>query len=208
MDKEQFNTGDILLYEYTNIYNNFTNIFFSLFNSLISWATNSDYSHSSIIIKDPQFTDPPLKGLYVLESSYETFPDAENKESKLGVELVSLDRVIEEYHGKIFWRKLVCDRNKTFYDNLAKAHSVAHNRPYDLVPSDWIKAALHINKGNEQQKKRFWCSALVAYVYVKLGLLSDKTPWTTITPKMLGTESTKEEVVFQNCSLEPEKQIK
>ena len=77
-----------------------------------------------------------------------------------------------------------------------------------IVPSDWIKAAFKIKKGNEQQEKRFWCSALVAYVYVQLGLLPDDTSWTVIAPGMLGTENPKNEVSFQNCTLDKEKQIK
>ena len=68
--------------------------------------------------------------------------------------------------------------------------------------------AFGIKKGNNQNKKRFWCSALVAYVYVKFGFLDEKTPWNLITAKMFGTEEQKDNpIVFEDCSLDKEIQI-
>ena len=207
--KEEFNTGDILLFHHNNNFSTVENSLFSIFTDLIMWATGSKYSHTAIIIKDPNFTNPPLKGLYILESSYENFPDVENKEYKLGVELEEFDKVMETYKdGEVYWRKLVCKRDASFYEKLAEAHSVVHNRPYDIIPTDWLKAALHINKGNIQKKKTFWCSALVAYMYVSWGFLDKETPWTLVSPKMLGTElPNKYELEFNNCKIESEVKI-
>ena len=208
-DKDQFNTGDILLFHHKNDFSNPGNAIFNIFTDLIMWATGSKYSHTAMIIRDPQFTSPPLKGLYILESSWENFPDVENKEYKLGVELEEFDKVMATYkEGQVYWRKLDCERNAEFYEKLAEANSVVHNRPYDVIPTDWIKAAFHINKGNTQKKKTFWCSALVAYIYTYLGFLPADTPWTLVSPKILGTETPdKHKEIFQNCTVESEIKI-
>ena len=206
IDKSKFNTGDILLFHHKNDFSSIYNGVFSIFTDLIMYFTGSKYSHTAIIIKDPQFTSPPRKGLYVLESSWEDFPDVENNEYKLGVELEDFDKMIETYKdGDVYWRKLNCHRNKEFYEKLAEANSVVHNRPYDVIPTDWLKAALHINKGSIQRKKTFWCSALVAYIYTYLGFLPENTPWTLVSPKMLGTETPdSHKLEFINCVVDKE----
>ena len=116
---------------------------------------------------------------------------------------------MESYNdGEVYWRKLNCTRDNRFYEKLAEAHNVVHNRPYDVIPTDWLKAAFHINKGATQKKKTFWCSALVAYIYVCWGFLDNNTPWTLVSPKMLGTESPdNDELKFDNCTLESEVKI-
>ena len=70
-----------------------------------------------------------------MESSYEKFVDTEDGEYKLGCELEDFDKVMEDYKkncGSVYWRKLNCDRDNNFYKNLTDAHSVLHNRPYDI----------------------------------------------------------------------------
>lgn len=202
--KSQFNTGDILLYHHKNDYSTVYNSFYSLLDNIIMWWTSSKFCHVSMIIKDPAFTSPPLMGLYILESNYENIKDIEDQEFKMGVELIALDEIdFSDYD--LYWRKLECDRNHIFYENLAKAHSIVHNRPYDIIPSDWIKAALHLNFGNTHKKKTFWCSALITFMYIKLNLLNKNIPWTIISPKMLSAESN--DLNFINCTLYKEIQI-
>jgi hypothetical protein len=202
--KSQFNTGDILLYHHKNDYSTLYNSFFSLLDDAIMWWTSSKFCHVSIIIKNPDFTSPPLTGLYILESNYENIKDIENQEYKMGVELIPLEE-LDLKDINLYWRKLEYDRNKEFYENLAKAHSIVHNRPYDIIPTDWIKAAFHLNIGNTQKKKTFWCSALVTFIYVQLNLLNKDISWTIISPKMLSSEST--DLKFINCNLYNEIQI-
>ena len=204
---DMLQTGDILLYHPNCEFKKWSDLPLWCFEKAIMAITRSEYSHASIIIRDPDFTSPPLKGLYVLESNHEYFPDAENNEIKTGVELVHLEDVLNTYSGTIYWRKLICERNENFYNALAEAHSVVHNRPYDLIPSDWCKAALKLNFGKTQRKKTFWCSALVSYIYTQLGFLPSDTPWTLISPKMLGTETGSNELEFKNCTLEKEQPI-
>ena len=202
--KNQFNTGDILLYHHKNDYSTLYNSLFSLLDDTITWWTSSKFSHVSMIIKDPAFTSPPLRGLYILESNYENIKDIEDQEYKMGVELISLEE-IDFSHYDLYWRKLECNRDHIFYENLSKAHSIVHNRPYDIIPSDWIKAALHLNFGDTHKKKTFWCSALITFMYVKLNLLNKDIPWTIVSPNMLSSETN--DLTFINCKLYEEIQI-
>ena len=202
--KSQFNTGDILLYHHKNDYSTLYNSFFSLLDDAIMWWTSSKFCHVSIIIKNPDFTTPPLTGLYILESSYENIKDIEDQEYKMGVELIPLEELdLKNIH--LYWRKLECDRNKEFYENLAKAHSIVHNRPYDIIPTDWIKAAFHLNIGNTQKKKTFWCSALVTYFYIKMGFLDKTIDWSLISPQDLSSSSNK--LTFYDCILDDDTEL-
>ena len=146
-----------------------------------------------------------IEKYYVLQSSYESFPDAEDDMYKLGVEIVSLRKLFNTYEGKIFWRHIDCVRNDYFLQKLSEAHSVVHNRPYDINPIDWIKAAFKINIGDNQKLTAFWCSALVAYVYTKLEFFDKKTNWTLVSPVMLSESSS--DPKFINCRISEEFQV-
>ena len=203
----QFSTGDILLFEHKFDTTSIKTSFMSILDEGIGWFSKSRYSHVGIVLKDPEFTSPHLKGLFLFESNREDFPDAEDGEIKFGVEIVDLQNVLDSYHGNIYWRKLTCDRGKDFNGLLAHAHSVIHNRPYDVLPGDWLSVALHKDNKNTQRKKTFWCSALVAYIYTELGFLSADTKWSMATPKMFGTERQRNKLTFMKCSLNPEIKI-
>jgi hypothetical protein len=161
-----------------------------------------------MVVRDPQFTDPPMKGLYVMESSFESFPDAEDHKYKFGVELEDFDKVIESArpHENIYWRKLVCNRDAQFYQTLEDIHKEVHNKPYDIFPQDFIDAWLHReNIPGGQVTSRFFCSALIAYIYVAWGFLPFSTQWTRVTPKMFGSEEQNPyELIFKNCKVNPE----
>ena len=201
-----FDTGDILLYEHVNTYDKFGDYVFNFIDGAIKYFTNSKYTHCSMIIKNPPW-NKELKGLYIIESSFENFPDAEDHEIKCGVELIPLDKVLSEKTNLLYVRKLHCVKNEEFYEKLIQAHSVVHNRPYDLIITDWIKVGLGIKGGNVRREKTFWCSALVSFLYYSLGLLDKDIPWTTISPKQLGTENPKKSLTFINCVVDKEIQL-
>lgn len=199
MNYPDFNTGDILLLSCTKWYYPFSR--------LIEYFTDSPFSHCGIVIKDPMFLDKPKKGLFFLESGNEPFNDVENHRRKFGVELVSLEEMISSYPGHIYYRKLNCDRNQQFYTILENCHNKIHNIPYDLNPIDWCKALFNIQLGDNQHTNRFWCSALVAYLYVQWGFLPDNNPWSLISPNQFSsTYGT--HLAFQNCVLENDFLIK
>ena len=44
-----------------------------------------------------------------------------------------------------------------FYDTLKEIHNVAHNRPYDVMPLDWVKAYFKdYDSKNTQNKQDFF----------------------------------------------------
>ena len=69
----RLNTGDILLFHWNTKCNTSLNCCLSFYGKLISCFTKSRYTHSAIVIRDPPWRQD-LKGLYILESSLETFP--------------------------------------------------------------------------------------------------------------------------------------
>jgi len=199
-----FQSCDILLFEHTYDWNKVSDFLFNTMDKVISFVTRSKYTHSAIIIKDPEWR-PDLKGYFILESNWEFYKDSEDNEIKIGVELVPLKRVLNDNrNNKLFYRKIICDRNEEFYLNLTKAQSIAHNRPYDLILTDWLKALFKLHIGNIRKKKTFWCSALVSFVHVQIGLLPDTVDWTLVSPKELGTENKNSNLKFQNCEIKDE----
>ena len=49
------------------------------------------------------------------------------------------------------------------------------------MPKDWIEALFNYDD-TPQKTDRFWCSALVGYIYTKLGILKSDTDWSVLSP--------------------------
>jgi hypothetical protein len=189
MDKLNLETGDLLLFHENDFW----------FSKLVEWFTGSQFSHIGMVLKDPEFTVPSLKGLYIMESGQEAVPDSENGRKKFGVQVVPLDTIIENYNGRIYLRKLKCNRDVDFYNKLTTIHSNIHNEPYDTNPRDMFHALTNdTDIKNGQKQTRYWCSALIAYIFVELGFLSKECAWTYVIPKQFSTENPLE---FENCEL-------
>jgi hypothetical protein len=204
---DSLKTGDLLLFS------NHSSGFFGIFTSMIKWGTHSNYSHTGIILKDPVFINPSLKGLYVWESSYNGKPDPQDNKVKIGVQITPLYELIEEYKktgGSIFARKIKSTSQipvKEIFNNnvLTDIHTVVYNKPYDLVPTDWVEAFLKYDH-SPQKTDRFWCSALVGYIYTRVGILSDKTDWSVITPNDLSLSG--ENINYTNIAKLDDSEIK
>lgn len=176
---DEYDTGDILL---------FSNKTF-IPSRMIEYLSGSIYSHVGIILKDPTYIKPELTGLYILESTGLTdVRDSEDNVFKTGVQIRCLVDVCKEYDGAIFWRKLQCDRNEPFYQTIANIHAEVYNKPYDFDLKDWLEGLLNIQLTDMHRTSKFFCSAMVTYIYYRLGFVDDNTPWTIIRPKDLGTE--------------------
>lgn len=164
-------TGDIVIYKEPQQFSRWW-----FLGRLISTATDSPWVHVGIILKDPKWLG--LKGTYIWESAWTGIPDAVDRVTKFGVQLVPFDQRIvkgityyREYEGSEF--------------NSEKLKSIYHellDKPYDINPVDWVEALTKYDP-DPQREKRFWCSAMVACVLTKLDLLDQDTDWTITVPK-------------------------
>ena len=180
MSIENLQTGDLILFT-----SNTTGIL-SYLSSLIKWGSHSNYTHIGMILKDPDFINPSLEGLYVWQSGWEGKPDPQDEKIKLGVQITPLEELLEDYNktGHVFIRKIIVSKKNTNYFNniiLNQIHKDVYNKPYDLLITDWIKAFIQKNN-NPQRTDMFWCSALVGYIYTKCGILKEDTDWTILRP--------------------------
>lgn len=191
------NTGDLILLSTRKWYSD-----------IIEVGDDCKYSHCGLILNNPTFIDPSLNGCYFLESGIEPFPDATDHKYHFGVQIVPFKDILEEYviqkEGTIFHRKLNCIRDKDFERNLCRAYQVVKDKPYNCNPLDWIEALFGFHYFDRQITSRFWCSALVAYIYVQLGLINDKIDWSLVTPKEWSSSSDSQILFLNGANLEKE----
>jgi len=180
-------TGDILLYDTRRWYSR-----------LIEYFSGSCYSHVSIILHQPgKWLDETLiEDDYVLESGGEPFPDSVTGKMIFGVRVTPLSQIIDMYHNKgygtLYIRSLhdTNDDGKDLNQKIKDIYMSIQDAPYDTDVIDWLKAYTERDViftdsslcKNYQRTDRFWCSALVSYVFVKAGILSDTIPWTLVNP--------------------------
>jgi hypothetical protein len=181
------NTGDVILYCGSKR----KKTWFSIFSSLIRYATHSYTTHIGMIVKDPDFTHTKLEGIYVWESGWEGTADPEDGKIKLGVQLTPIDQILKDTKKnniKLVTRKLNCPENTFTTEKLKEISSVVNNKPYDINPRDWFYAIFD-NDENPQKTDSFWCSALIGYIYTKLGILENTTDWSILKPSDFSLES-------------------
>ena len=172
--------------------------------------TKSDFSHVGMIVVDPEFTTTPLKGTFVWTSGISDVPDADDNTKKFGVQLVPYDHFIQTYSGKIYSRRITFDSddeyNRIFNtDALKEIHRVVYDKPYDMVITDWIEA--YCKKDRHPQKtSRFFCSALIGYIYTKLTLFDATVDWSILYPNFFSTEN-KTFAMLHNATLTKEHEI-
>jgi hypothetical protein len=157
---------------------------------VIKFMTQSDFSHIGMIVKDPDFTDPPMKGTYIWMSGISNVPDPEDNTKKFGVQFVPYDEYVSTYGGKLYVRKLHCWKHEQLFtkENLKKIHQVVYDKPYDVVIADWIEA--YCKKDPQPQKtSRFFCSAFIGYIYTQLTLLPEDTDWSILYPGFFSSEN-------------------
>jgi hypothetical protein len=191
---ETLKTGDLILF------NNRGGGIFGAFTSLIKWGTHSNYTHIGMILKNPTFIHPSLKGLYVWESTFNGKPDPQDGEIKLGVQITPLKEALHFETRNVFIRKIKCPENTFSNNQLKLIHEQVYKKPYDIVPTDWIEALFH-QDSNPQKTDRFWCSALIGYIYTKCGVLDKHTDWSILKPCDFSIEG-ENLILEKNCQLE------
>jgi len=175
LEKLNLKTGDILLCDYKG------SGCMGLFTKIIKCVTKSKYSHVAMILKDPSFINPSLEGLYIWESSWEGKADPQDKKVKLGVQITPLKEIYNHYkkeNSHMFIKRLFSNDQIT-NEKLTDIHKVVYDKPYDLVLKDWIEE-LREKDSKPQKTNRFWCSALIGYIYTKLDILDPKTDWSVL----------------------------
>ena len=174
MDLNNLNTGDILLFHGEGYW----------FSYLVEWITWSKYSHVAMVVRDPVYLEEKLKGVYMIESGVEKFPDAVTHRIIKGVQIVDLNKVIQSYDGEIYYRKLnvADDVRQKFDEVLSSVWVKIQNAPYDENLLDLICTAFGINWGNNCRTNSFVCSALLCFLYEQLDLLSSPLSWDLISP--------------------------
>lgn len=194
---ENLETGDIILFS--------TNRWYS---DVIEYADDTLFSHCGIVLVNPTYIDASLNGIYLLESGVEPFPDSTDNKYHFGVQIVPLIKVVNEYvlhkAGNLYHRKLVCNRDKSFERNLVRAYGIVKDKPYNCDPIDWIEALFGIHWFDRQITSRFWCSALVAYIYVQLKIVDSNIDWTLVTPREWGSNQVSNFVFLNGSYLQKE----
>ena len=172
-------TGDIILFDSGE------KGMMGFFSSLIKRFTKSNISHVGMVLKDPDFIHPSLKGYYVWESNWEGTPDPQDGKVKFGVQITPFEEIYKNYketNSKIYVRRIIDCNPATFSSDILKnVHNVVYDKAYDIIPSDWLEA-LWRKDSHPQKIDRFWCSALVGYIYTQCGILRSDTDWSILRP--------------------------
>ena len=185
-------SGDIILLHGTS----------GCFAKLVEKMSGSIYSHVAMVLRDPVLDDGQVhKGYYIIESGVEDRPDVEDNKFKFGVQVQPLSQAMDNWDGQVFYRRLQCERTDEFYKTLNETHMKVHNKPYDTNLIDWIQVELN-RKLRSPNDGAYWCSALVTYFYIQLGLVDPDTDVDLIRPKDFGLRG--ERLTFINCQLDPE----
>jgi len=183
MSRFNLDTGDILLFDDKQ------DGLMGIFSGLVEYFTESPFSHVAMVLKNPTFIHPALHGYYIWQSGWQGSPDPQDGRVKLGVQLTPFEDMFQYYkqrRGRMFLRRFQGDRVKTFScDKLKIIHDVVYDKPYDLVPMDWVNALRRQDK-TPQKTNRFWCSALVGYIYTQCGVLDKTTDWSILRPGDFG----------------------
>ncbi len=157
----------------------------SWFSYLIKWYTRSPYSHVAMVLVDPAFIHPSLKGTFVWESSNGSTPDPQDNKKKLGVRITPLAEFLKAYErqgGRVVVRPLECPPETLNLSRLEPIHKDVYGKPYDLYLTDWLKALHPHGENREPTIDRFWCSALIGYIYTQCGIIDPSTSWTFLRP--------------------------
>ena len=149
--------------------------------SISNLHRNTKKSFSETIVDLYNYIDPKLKGYYLYESSWEGTPDPADGKIKLGVQITPLEEAFKNNPGNAYLRKVIAKADTFSPEKVLDIYKKTNAKPYDLNPVDWIEAFFRIDPTFKFGKSdRFFCSALVAYIYQQLGILQENTDWSLL----------------------------
>lgn len=195
VDWDSFNTGDVILFHGECYW----------FSYLIESFTWSEFSHIGMILRDPIYIDSKLKGLYLLEAGAEKFPDAVEHKIEFGVQIVDLKKVVNNYTGKIYVRRLkVCNEIRSNLEiTLSRVWKEIKNLPYDDNPWDLLKAAFRLNWGDNDRINDFFCSSLMTFLLDQAVFFNQKLEWDLVQPKDYDNGGKIETLLIDDVNMEP-----
>ena len=198
IDLSTLKTGDLILCCYEG-----KKRWFNTFDKMIKWGSHSNWTHSAVVLKDPTFISPGLKGLYVWESSEESESDPQDGKKKLGVQIAPLSELLDSYKGSgsVIVRPIHSDLLTN--EKLKEIHKIVYDKTYDLNIIDWFEAFIKKDFTKKQKTDRFWCSALVACIYTKCGILDKDTDWSIVAPNDFDIAVTNQLTWTEGNYLEP-----
>ncbi len=176
VDLSTLKTGDLLLCNYEGKKGTWGS------SKWIKWGEHGNWTHAAMVLRDPTFISPGLKGLYVWEASEQKNYDSQDDKDKTGVIISPLSLLLNSYRksGSVIVRPIHSDLLTDL--NLKKVHNIVYDESYDMNPIDWFEALINKDFTKPQKTNRFWCSALVACIYTKCGILDKNTDWSIVTP--------------------------
>lgn len=159
---------------------------------VIEFFTHSPWEHAAIVIRDPWWTKLP-KGLYIYQSGDgpNGYVDVLNGK-RCGVTLNHFNDFMQN-RQHIYVRKLSgVQWTNDVKTEFVKYFNESHGKPYDTNWCSWLAAGCNsffcckcCNCCIPKTDKTFWCSALVGFIYVKMGWIDEKTDWSSLTPEDL-----------------------
>lgn len=171
MSKYNLHTGDILLFDTRE------SGILGIFNYIIKKFTKSNYSHVAMVLKDPEFIHPSLKGYYIWDGNIDTH----NGKIKLDVQITPFHEIYDKCYmnGNSIYVRHISESSLFTNKNLSKIHNIAYNNPYDIIPD------LNLSS----KTKLYWCSSLIGYIYTICGILNSSTNWSALLPSDFSTKS-------------------
>ncbi len=170
----EFKTGDLILFtnEYKGAYK-----FLNCFNNSI---IKTEYTHVGMVLKDPTFISPNLKGVYLWHSDLRE-TDLEEDQIKFGVKINPLIDECRNRKTKIFVRKIICNNNDIFnQEKLQEINNTINEKPYEVIPPEWLGHLFEMDK--DKKPNHSWTSALIGYIYIQIGILDSNTEWGQLKP--------------------------
>lgn len=177
----ELQTGDLVLFSGNEILSN-----------AIQLVTDSKYTHVGMVVVVDK--EHPLNGLengsYLLEAlSDQDVEDAELEEKTNGVQLTRLNERINKYEGNVYCRRLDIDRDKQFWEKLNHVYDLIRGVPFNSSPIDWAATGFFPELQKNNIPDKFFCSALIGFMYIHLGIFQTYTEWSGFRPKDFGQES-------------------
>jgi hypothetical protein len=175
-------TGDLILFSGEEIES-----------EMIQMGTDSKYTHVAMVAVVDELHQ--LNGLkpntYLLETiayQYDIKDEEREKTGTHGVQLTLAKDRFANYHGNIYCRKLDINRDRAFWEKFNHIYDLIRGTPFNENPGDWILTGFFPELHRQNTPDKFFCSALMGFMFVNLGIFHSYYNWSNLRPKDFGEE--------------------